>query len=170
MSGPFTTPVALSVPFEPNRNPGFGGVASELQSDNVQDAIEEAKQDAINNDRFILLASYGGNANAGRYLEFFNGINSSDAPILYSAEARVIDIIAATTANNATCTIQFLDIAPITPIVLYTLTFTAQKMVFADGTPLAPLFIVPANTQLAIRIGTGSIAKPHLYLYSSAST
>jgi hypothetical protein len=62
---------AFGTPFQPNRTPGYGGVPSEIESLTVQEAIEEVKQDAINNDRFILLASYNGNANSGRYLEFF---------------------------------------------------------------------------------------------------
>lgn len=162
------TQAALDTPFEPNRNPGFGGVPSELQSDNVQDAIEEAKQDALNNDRFILLTSYNGNANAGRWLEFFPGIDSSIAPILYPATARVIDIVAATTAPNATCTIEFVNI--VTNVVLFTLTFTNVKRVNLDGSPTSPLFTIPANTQLGIRVGSGSINRPHMYFYSSAAT
>lgn len=170
MPAPFTTPVAQSIPFEPNRNPGYGGVPSGIMSDNVQDAIEEAKQDALNNDRFLLMASYNGNANAGRYLEFFNNIDSLIAPILFTAESKVIDIVAATTAASATCTIQFVDVAPTTPIVLYTLTFSNQKRVIDDGLPESPLFTIPANTRLGIRIGTGSINRPHLYFYVSTST
>ena len=71
MSGPFTSPVALSVPFEPNRDPQWNGNAgpSGIQSINVQDAIEEAKADALNADIILLLTHYGGNAIVGRYTE-----------------------------------------------------------------------------------------------------
>jgi len=165
MAGPFTFPVAQAIPFEPNRN------GSEIGSENVQDAIEEVKLDALNNDRFLLLAAFNGNANAGRYLEYFTGIDSSIAPILYSVPARITDIVAATTSASATCTIQFVDIRVLaTPVVLYTVTFNKVKRVVLDSTPDAPLFLVPNDAQLAIRIGSGSINRPHIYFNSSANT
>lgn len=54
MPAPFTTPVAKSVPFEPNRNPGFGGGASGLTSEESQSAIEEVVVLLRNNSRFVL--------------------------------------------------------------------------------------------------------------------
>lgn len=41
MPGPFTTPVALSTPFEPLRNPDYNSQIGTLTAENVQDAIEE---------------------------------------------------------------------------------------------------------------------------------
>lgn len=40
------TQVAINTPFEPNRNPGYGGVASDIESSDVQNAIEEVFQNA----------------------------------------------------------------------------------------------------------------------------
>src|SRR5689334_22048079 len=127
MPGPFTFPVAQAIPFEPNRNPGYGGVPSELESQNVQDAIEEAKQDALNNDRFLILPNYGGNANTGRYLEFFPGQASDVSPLYFSAAARILSVTCQTTAANATCNIGIFDlnVSSVTPI--YTIVMTAQK-------------------------------------------
>lgn len=155
------TQEAFDVPFEPNR------LGLEIESQTVQEAIEEVKLDAFNNDRFLLLAAYNGNANAGRYLEFFAGIDSSIAPILYAVAARVTDIVLATVSANATCTLQFLDVSPTVPVVLYTLTMTAQKRVVISGDPI---FTIPSGAQLALRIGSGSIGRPHIYFNSSANT
>lgn len=46
MPSPFTTPVATSVPFEPQRNPDYTGQASIITAQNCQDAIEEVFQNA----------------------------------------------------------------------------------------------------------------------------
>lgn len=46
MPSPFTTPVAVSTPFEPQRNPDYTGQASVITAQNVQDAIEEVFQNA----------------------------------------------------------------------------------------------------------------------------
>jgi hypothetical protein len=46
MPAPFTTPVAKSVPFEPERNPDFNGQVGVLTANNTQDAIEEVYNNA----------------------------------------------------------------------------------------------------------------------------
>ena len=62
------TQLAVQTPFEPNRNPQWGGSAgpSGIVSIDVQSAIEEVKAQAFANDRFLVLPNYGGNANTGR--------------------------------------------------------------------------------------------------------
>ena len=63
---------------------------------------------------------------------------------------------------------EFVNI--VTNAVLFTLTFAGVKRVNLDGSPTSPLFTIPANTQLGIRVGSGSINRPHIYFYSSAAT
>ena len=171
MAGPFTYPVAQSIPFEANRpaDRAFGGVPSELQSENVQDAIEEAKVDAINNDRFITLCSYGGNALNCRYLEFFPGIASDEAQIFLAAASRILTITARTTANS-TCTIGFFDLNISSTVPVYTVTFSATQQVVALGTPVAPLAVTQPNCRLAVRVTSGTAAKPHIMFTLSAAT
>ena len=168
MPAPFTTPVALSVPFEPNRNPQWDGITgpSGIQSTNVQDAIEEAKTDSLANDRFVLLGHYGGNANTGRYIEIFPAEASDIAPIYLAAGSRVLDLVAQTTAANATCNIGVFDlnVSNVTPI--YTIVMTAQKRVSYSGNPLAAL---PVNALLAFRVTSGSINSPLLQITLSAA-
>lgn len=163
------TQSASDTPFEPNRNPGFGGVPSEISSNNVQDAIEEAKLDALNNDRFILLCSYNGNANVGRYLEFFPNIDSLTAPIFLAASSRCLSLVIASSALH-TASIGFFDlnISTVTPI--YTASYVNQQRVVFIGSPSSPLFNVSANAQLAVRITANSVNRPHVYFSLSAST
>lgn len=166
MAGPFTYPVAQSIPFEPNRNPGYGGVPSDIESQNVQDAIEEAKHDALNNDRYLIFCAYNGNANAGRYLEMFPSIDMSTAPYYSAVDTTCLTIVAATVAANSTCTIGFYSVDG-TETLLYTLTFSNEKRKIVSGTPI---FTLLAARQLYIRVDSGSISKPHLYFSLSAST
>lgn len=168
MAGPFTSPVAVSIPFEPNRNPGQGGVASDISSTNVQDAIEEVKQDALANDRFLLLPNYGGNANTGRYLEFFPNQSSDGSPVYFSASARILSVTLQTVAASATCSVGIFDlnVSSVTPI--YTIVMTAQKRVQYIGSPT--LATLAANSLVAMRVISGSINTPTCQLTLSAST
>lgn len=169
MGGFATTQVAFSTPFEsePERPNGF-------QSKNVQEAIEEALALAIANDRFLVLAQYNGNANTGRLLEFFSGIDSGDAPLVLGVVAvNVVNIVSTTTANSSNATIGFynLNVDPglINPI--YTLDMNGQKSKIDAGTAVAPLFMVPANALLVVKVDSSSIQKPHMQIvFSSAPT
>lgn len=160
MPAPFTTPVAISTPFEPLRNPGFGGLPQTFVSTNVQDAIEEAFSLAIANDRFLVLNSYGGNANVGRYLEFYPSQASDVAPIYLVNAAKIISVTMQTTAANATCNIGIFDlnVSSVTP--LYTIVMAAQKRVSYSGTALLPLAVASPGALLALRVTSGSINTP----------
>ena len=57
---------------------------------------------------------------------------------------------------------SILDITPITPVLLYTVTFNNNQNVVVDNQ--TGLFTVPSEGRLAIKIDSGSITKPHLYL------
>lgn len=160
------TQQAIQTPFQPLRNPGYGGVPSSITSSETQSAIEEALARAIANDAYYIFASYNGNGNVGRFLEVFPNIDMSIAPIYLDQNTGCTSIVAATAATNATCTIGFYNVTPAIPVLLYTVTFTAQKRVTLSGTPL---FTIPATGTLAIKIDSGSINRPHLYFELSNS-
>jgi len=163
------TQQALETPFIPLRNPGFGGLPSTFVSTDVQNAIEEGLQQAIANDRFVILPSYNGNANVGRHLEIWPALDALSAPLSVGTQIKCIYINAHTVAATATCTIGFYNITPAIPVLLYTTTMVAQKEVVNAGTPLVPLFTLPATGQLDIKIDSGSINKPYLLMAMSAS-
>jgi hypothetical protein len=169
MPGPFTTPVALSTPFEPNRNPQWGGNAgpSGIQSINVQDAIEEVKADALANDRFLVIPHYGGNANVGRYFEFFPQQGSDISPIYSASGIRVLSVVLQTTSATATCNVGLFDLNVSSVVPVYTIVMTAQKRVSYVGSPLASL---ASNCLLAIRVTSGSINTPSMQIFFSSST
>lgn len=156
------TQEALDTPFEPMRNPGFNGLPQTFVSTDVQNAIEEALNKAISNDNFLLLGSHNGNANTGRYLSWFQSIDSSAAPFFQPVASRILSVVAQTTATAATCTIGLFDLNVSSTVPVYTITFSSQKRVSVAGTPLATLL---ANSQLAARVTSGSISQPTLYIF-----
>jgi hypothetical protein len=107
----------------------------------------------------FVFCQYNGNANVGRYLEFFSGIDSNIAPIYSTTALNVVEIVSATTSANATCTIGFYN----NTTLLYTVTFSAVKRVISTGTPASPLLTLPATGSLKVKIDSGSINRPHIY-------
>jgi hypothetical protein len=168
MPGPFTSPVALSVPFEPDRDPQWGGNPgpSGISSINVQDAIEEARADALANDRFLVLPSYGGNANTGRYLEVWGGQASNVSPIFFSVSARILSVTLQTTSAQSTCNLGIFDLNVSSVVPVYTIVMSNQKRVQFVGDPLATL---APNSLVAMRVTSGSINTPTLQITFSAS-
>jgi hypothetical protein len=164
------TQQAIQTPFEPLRNPGFGGLPSSFTSTDVQNAIEEGLQLAVANDRFVVLPFYNGNANTGRYLEIWPGIATDVAPLGVGTSVKCLFVNTHTTSVNATCTVGFYNIViPASPVLLFTQTLTAQKEKIDAGTPGSPLFTLPATGQLAIKIDSGSINRPYVLMSLSAS-
>lgn len=82
MPAPFTTPVAQSVPFEPNRDPGFGGGPSGISAENVQDAIEEAKVSAVSTPRFCIVCTFNGTVSNNQWLGYDNLLPGNDVPVI----------------------------------------------------------------------------------------
>ena len=72
MSGPFTSPVAIAIPFEPDRDPQYDGVVgpSGILSINVQDAIEEAKATAVAKVRFTIVTLHNGNVTNNQWFGY----------------------------------------------------------------------------------------------------
>ena len=164
------TQQAIQTPFIPGRNPGFGGLPQPFVSVETQSAIEEALSQAISNDRYLILSHYGGNANVGRYFEFYPNEGSDVLPLFLVAPSKILSVTLQTSAANATCTVGIFDlnVSSVTP--LYTIVMTAQKRVQYNGTVAAPLAVVSANALLAIRVVTGSINNPASQLTFSSST
>jgi hypothetical protein len=78
------TQLAVQTPFEPNRNPQWGGNAgpSGLVSIEAQSAIEEAKYTAPGTaSRFLLNLTYQGGA-ANHWLQLDNAIGTDENPFI----------------------------------------------------------------------------------------
>lgn len=163
------TQSALQTPFIPMRNPGFGGLAQPFTSVEVQSAIEEALNQAIANDRFLVLSHYGGNANVGRYLEWFPQEGGDSSPIYLAAPAKILGVTLQTTAASATGNVGIFDlnVSAVTP--LYTIVMTAQKRVSYTGTPTIPLATTAPGALMALRVTSGSINTPSSQLVFSST-
>jgi len=163
------TQECLDTPFIPDRNPQYGGNAgpSGILSLNAQDAIEEAKADALANDRFLLLAYYGGNAASGRYLEFFPQEASDSSPLFLSAASRLLSVTYQTKSVTGSGTISFFNLTVSSVVPVYSLALVASKRVVAVGNPLATF---QSGANLAIRVTDGSINTPTLQFTLSSST
>jgi hypothetical protein len=160
---------AIDTPFEPNRNPQWGGNVgpSGIDSIETQSAIEEVYGKALANDRFIILASYGGNANTGRYLDFFSSSSSDVSPLYLSVSANLLSVTYQTSSAQSTCAISFFNLTVSSTVPVYTLSMTNAKRAQATGTPLASF---PAGSNVAIRVTSGSLNTPTLQFTFSAST
>lgn len=157
------TQSALQTPFasDPDRINGY-------TSKDVQSAIEETLALAISNDRFVVLPSYKGNANVGRYLEIWPGIDSLTGPLSVGVAAKCLRLVLRARASG-TATLGFYDVQTGTPSLLYTQTITAAIEKIDVGTAVAPLFTVPATGKLAMKIDSGSLNKPTLLIALSSS-
>lgn len=137
--------------------------ASGLTSTNVEAALYEVVEAITSSTKTIDRMDYaGGNAGVGRWLEWYQGLSSLEAPLEAINSLEILDMVLRTTGTTATCTVGFYNVAiPASPVLLYTLTMTAVKKIIVTGTPL---FQVPAGGALAAKVNSGSITKPHLQM------
>lgn len=148
--------IASNFPFDPT--------GTSMVSTDVEAAIKENYQLAKDASIAFILADYNGNANNGRYLELFNGISTFNAPLRVINPVDIITIVARTTSTQSNAQLEFVDL--FTNTVLYTLSYGNNKeIVLTNG----PLFTIPANGELAIRVSSGSVQKPHLYFIARGS-
>lgn len=164
MSGPFTSPVAYSVPFD---NQDLDAVTAGINSDNVFDAIIEVKSDALNNDRYPVDCFYNGHAGVNRFLEFFPNITSAvnGAPFIPPENTNIVTIVAGAVSNSTGTICIYKNGNYTTP--LYTITFTNQKRVIVSGPALASL---NALDEISIKVATGSFNKPFIRLWLNTVT
>lgn len=141
----------------------FDNTTNGFVSTNVQAAIEESYNLAINSAKAYVFCSYNGNAITGRYLELFKNLPMNTAPLYSSNGFKVLTIVTGSSASS-TCTIGFYNQAASMPgTLLYTVTFSSQTRVINTGSIAVPLFTLAANGQLAVKINSGSINNPYLY-------
>lgn len=153
MATVYHSPVGAAIPFDPT--------GSSLSSVLVDDAIKEVAVNSANASRAFTLCSYGANAGVGRYLEFFPNIDSSAASLFTPVQLSVLTIVSRT-VSAGTFNLGFYNGAT----VLYTVTHTSSSQVIITGTPSSPIFVIPANAYLSVKISSGSAKKPHMYFVS----
>lgn len=80
-----STPVAQAIPFDNTSATGF-------TSDNVQDAIAEAKSDAIALPRYTIVTVFNGTVSNSQWLGYSNLLPGDDTPILVPTKARLREV------------------------------------------------------------------------------
>lgn len=161
MPGPFTSPTAYSVPFD-NTNP----LASGFTSEDTFSAIIEAKQGALNNDRYPVDCFYNGNAGATRFLEFFTNIDSSqiNAPFIPPENSKIITIVAGAVANSTGVVSIYKNGNYATSI--YDITYTNNRKIILTGLTIA----LTALDDISIRVSSGSINKPYIRFWINTAS
>lgn len=140
MPAPFSTPVAISVPFDNSTN-GF-------TADEVQSAIEEARDTAPGQTaRFAIIAGFKGNANTGKYLEVFQSVPSSSVPFVM-AEPGDLKALSVAVKTSATATFTVYKNA----VSLTTISLTAQTSNFVSGLN----FALVAGDKLSYQVTAGA--------------
>lgn len=146
MGNVVTTQVARSEPFDNSTN-GFS-------STNSQDAIEEARQDAVDTIRIPHILAYNGTAGSGKWLERFASISSNDGPIVLP-ETRVMVLATLTAQGNATGTVTIYKDPRGTPISIGTISLSNSKSTHEDFSVELPI-----GTEVAAKVTSGSFSSP----------
>lgn len=106
-----------------------------------------------------VVCSYSGQANVGRYLEFFPANSSDTSPFVIVTDSLLIGLsISSVAAATGTVSLYILPNTT-TPIASVSLTGTTTNYV----TNLS--FSIPAGSQLAAKVTAGSFNKPGIALY-----
>lgn len=159
MPGPFTTPVALSTPFEPNRNPQYNGNAgpSGLSSTEVQSAIEEARATAPGTaSRFVVFGGFDGTATTGRWLEIVANVASNVSGFVI-AEPSILKAISIATENNSTTSVGIYK----NGVLLTTISLSAAQKGRVSGLN----FSLAELDELSMKVESGSSGKPIVGLF-----
>jgi ABC-type uncharacterized transport system ATPase component len=153
MPGPFTSPVARSVPFDNSTN---GFIASETQS-----AIEEVKNLFMNTSSFAIIAGRSASTGAGVFLDFIAGNSSDTSPFVAIQNVNIRGLSAAGTSST-TCVVGLYKNGNLaSPVATVTLTAQSSNYVNSLTVPLV------AGDTISVRVVSGSILKPFVTIYFS---
>ena len=139
--------VASSVPFDNSSN---GFLSTETQS-----AIEETKFFAAAA-RYAISAGYNGNATSGRYLEWFTGVASNDAPFIVPKHS-LLQEISLSTGTATTVSVGVYQ----NGTLIETISLTSEKTASMSGIS----DMLDTEDEISIKIISGSISKPVIFLF-----
>ena len=156
------TQIAVQTPFEPNRNPQWNGNVgpSLITSVETQSAIEEVRAAAFANDRYTIIASYGGNANTGRYLEIFPSIDSLVGPLIFNTSTKLVGFSLGSTAASTGTVSVYLTTDLVTPV--YSASLVAATRFNSGVISFGPW---AASQEIALKVSAGSINKPFVCMW-----
>ena len=107
MSGPYTYPVAIAVPFDGTEDSDGNPVVPPFASENVRDAIIEARDSATSLARFVIPLSYNGTINNNTFIGYLNTIPGDDSPVILPSDAILREYTFSNKRSNADYTLEF---------------------------------------------------------------
>jgi len=170
MSGPFTTPVGVSVPFDGTVDSQGNPVLPPFISDNVKDGIIEARDTAPGRDsRYVQIFAYQGKS-SNKWLECFFGMPTKDNPFVLNEQALITgfsvrgkkwDVQLPTHfevyKNGALMHLLIVSDIPNTP----KFTISGLRIVLQDGDEISIKALKKSGTR-------GSIKEPQVYMFLKA--
>jgi hypothetical protein len=139
----FQSPVAITVPFD-NATNGF-------TADEVQSAIEEARNTAEGKARFIAVYGFDGVASTGRWLELHQNVGSDVTGYVAPLDIKLENLSASCASST---TVTFTVYKNISTSVA-TLTITSNRKGYtAVNVTIAPL------DEISVKVTSGSCSKP----------
>lgn len=157
MSGPFTYPVAASVPFDGTET--VEGVPTDppFVSENVRDGIIEARDFAEGTAAGYVIGC-GKSANVSNaYLEFFDSLPSDQNPFIFVVN-NILTGFSASTKTNSTCDYE----VRINGVTIYTLQQINSTSAFIGGLEIPVL----AGDKLSIYVSNGAASRPLFNTFS----
>jgi len=155
MSGALITYVAASVPFDGTEKTDGTPVSPPFVSENARDGIIEARETASGTaSRYVAISGFNGDANSGRWLEFFSHNRSDEAPLVIAENSTILSM-SLSTKDNSTGTANVLVNGTGVGII----TITAAKSTYLNGLsiPLTP------GDLISVQVGSGSLKKRCLF-------
>jgi hypothetical protein len=146
------TQVAKSVPFD-NATNGF-------TSDEVQSAIEEARNTAEGKARYCVNAGFDGTASTGRYLEYNSNVDSNLSGFIVP-RASVLKELSLAAVSNATTTITIYTWNGTTETAITSISLSGTRKSNVTGLNIS----LAALAEIRVKTTSGSCARPIVYQF-----
>lgn len=144
------TPHAFTVPFDKNNNPSLG-----FSSDNVQEAIEELRQEVASSASPGWSFGKSGNVTSNSWLLVDGSVPSNKAGKAIYLSDCFLEAVYVRCENASTFTVEVYEHDGVTFTLVYTFSLTAQR---AKDEILAIPVALTTGWELAVKLGTGSAA------------
>lgn len=122
--------------------------------------VEQAVNTAANQTIYPIACLYNGNANVGRFLEFYVGIGSDVAPFILPANGKLEYVNLGTINSAGDCTIGFFRNGDVAPFYTITILDTFDRTVDPSVN-----FSLLQGDEIHIKVTAGSRSKPFLRFF-----
>lgn len=124
--------------------------------------VSEAREIPPSNDRYALIASYNGNANSGRYLEFFPGQSSDVNPFPIPDPSFIRTVTVSTSAASTGVIAFYKNFDFNTPILQVPLTNNTY-------TKYTTTILINTDDRISCKVISGSLSKPNIVVFIQTS-